>query len=110
MTDFKEHSRQRMVEAASRMLAGTLTFLEGARQISDLRFDAGLSDDPDVLVFVCIDSETDDLPVTGELRELWEPSALERLRPRIDEAEAWARKIGTTCCENMIVRFEAPKH
>lgn len=99
-----------MAEAASRMLAGTLTFLEGARQISALRFDAGLSDDPDVLAFVGIDSETDDLPVTGKIRELWDPGALERLQPRIDEAEAWAREVGTTRCENLIVRFEAPKH
>ncbi|MBT9446745.1 MAG: DUF2489 domain-containing protein [Hyphomonadaceae bacterium] len=109
MTDFKELSRQRLAEAVSRMLAGTLTFIEGARQISALRFDAELADDPDVLAFVGIDSETDDLPVTDEIRELWEPSALERLQPRIDQAEAWARKIGTTCCENLILRFKAPK-
>ena len=62
-------ARRQVVEAARAMLAGTLSFIEGARRISDLRWFVDLPEfDPDMIRFVAIDSETDTLPlgdVTG---------------------------------------------
>jgi len=63
-------ARRMIVSAARNMLAGTLSFIEGAREINRLRHYAELPDfDPDVLPFVAIDSETDALPF-GKVRDL----------------------------------------
>ncbi len=86
------------------MLDGELSYIEGARQIAALRFSAGMEDDPDILPFVGIDSETDALPV-GKVRELWKSSALESRQADIDRAEAWSMKFGQRHCQNLVERL-----
>ncbi len=51
-----------------------------------------------------LDSETDDLPL-GPVRELWDKSALVKLQPQIDEAEAWAKKYAEPVCAKLVARF-----
>ncbi|MGA7712223.1 MAG: hypothetical protein WCA81_10000 [Rhizomicrobium sp.] len=108
MTSRVTQSRQKIVKIASEMLAGSLSFIKGARQIAQLSFEAELSNDLDIRLFVGIDSETDALPLDPEIRKLWIPSALEKLQPEIDKAEAWARQVGTPRCERLIERFKEP--
>jgi hypothetical protein len=102
-----EWSRRQLVEVAKSILAGNLSFIQGARKISRLSFAAGLRDDPDILPFVAIDSETDTLPIDDDVRRLWAASALEKLQPEIEKAEIWAREVGSDHCQNLIRRFEA---
>ena len=98
-------ARQMIVNAARKMLAGTLSFIEGSREISRLRWSAKVPDfDPDFVPFVAIDSETDALPF-GEVRKLWAPEALARLQPEIERREAWAAEDGRPACERLINRF-----
>ena len=99
-------SRQQIVEVAKSMLAGDLSFIKGARKISRLSFAAHLRDDPDILPFVAIDSETDTLPVDEDVRRFWAASALEKLQPEIEKAELWARKVGSDHCQKLIDRFK----
>jgi len=99
-------SRLRIVETVAQMLAGSLSFIEGARRISGLRFDAEIPDDPDIVPFVMIDSETDALPLDPEVRKRWSPLALEKLQIEIDQAETWARQVGAPHCENLRARFQ----
>jgi hypothetical protein len=98
-------ARQQAIEAARAMLAGKLSFIEGARQISDLRWFVDLPEfDPDVICFVVIYSETDTLPF-GDVRQRWQPAALEKLRPEIERSEHWARETGWAACQSLIARF-----
>jgi hypothetical protein len=94
---------RRVVEIARAMLTGQVSFIEGSRGICEV-VPGGLRDDPDIIAFVLIDSETDALPV-GAQQKLWQPKALEDLRPRIEQAEQWAKTTATAHCRNLIVRF-----
>ena len=97
-------ARRVIFDAAAGMLAGTLTYIEGSRKIAAARFAARLEGDADLLPFVGIDSETEALPF-GEMRALWQAAALDALKPRIEEAEAWARGFGEPHCRNIVRRF-----
>lgn len=104
-----EQSRGKIAEAATAMLEGKMSFIEGARRICGLRFKAELSNsDPDIVPFVAIDSETDALPL-GDVRQLWAPDALAKLQPEIDKAESWARSVGHSPSQNLAARFTAPQ-
>ncbi|WKA26755.1 hypothetical protein [Bradyrhizobium roseum] len=101
------NARRIILGAALDMLAGRLTFIEGARKIVAARRAARLDDwDPDLLPFVGIDSETEALPF-GEMRAHWQPAALDALRPEMDRMETWAREIGEPHCRNLVVRFSS---
>ena len=100
-------ARQLVVETARAMLDGRLSFIEGARRINGRKWDVGLPDpelDPDMVRFLLIDSETDTLPF-GDIRQLWQPAALEKLQPKIEQSERWARETGWAACHSLIARF-----
>jgi hypothetical protein len=98
-------SRRSIFNAAQDMLAGKLSYIEGARKIVAARRTARLDEwDVDVLPFVGIDSETDALPV-GEMRKHWQAAALDALQPEIDQKEAWARGFGEPHCRSLVERF-----
>jgi hypothetical protein len=94
---------RRIVEIARAMLAGQLSFIEGSREISEVA-PADLRDDPDIVVFVLIDSETDTLPL-GDQQKLWQPAALESLKPRIKQSEQWAKDVAAPHCRSLIARL-----
>jgi hypothetical protein len=102
-----EHSGSRAaaVAIAERVLRGELDFVTGARLLVDLRGSVGVpSDDPDLLTFIGIDSETDALPI-GPVRERWAPEALAEKADAIDRAQRWAREYGEDAFRNLISRF-----
>ena len=97
--------RREIFDAAKAMLAGSLSYIEGARIIAKTWRAAKLDeDDDDFLPFVGIDSETEALPL-GKIRELWNVAALETLQPDIDRSEAWAKGYGEPYCQNLVDRF-----
>ena len=98
-------ARRKIAEAARDMLNGALSFIEGARLICSLRGRAEVADfDPDIVVFVAIESETDTLPI-GDARQHWAPEALAKLQPEINSAEKWAQEIGRAECRRLVDRF-----
>jgi hypothetical protein len=100
-------ARQLVVETARAMLDGRLSFIEGARRINGQKWHVDLPDpelDPDMVCFLLIDSETDILPL-GDVRQLWQPAALEKLQPKIEQSEQWARETGRAACQSLIKRF-----
>ena len=99
--------RSRIASIASSMLDGTLPFLEGVRVIRSLRGEVDLpADDPDLKIFLVVDSETDALPI-GSVRELWADDALRRLEPEIESATRWAIETASHACESLVRRFGA---
>ena len=99
--------RNRVAAVARGMLSGDINFLEGAIELVSLRHKAEVEEaDPDFMVFVVIESETDNLPI-GKSRELWSKEALIKHQPEIDASVIWAKRIGTTACQSLIERFHA---
>jgi hypothetical protein len=83
---------------------------EGCRAIVKLR--AGLPDedewDPDVLAFVAVDSELDDVPL-GSVRELWEPTALAEKDRKRDRYLGETREGLLSACRGLIERWGTAK-
>jgi len=98
-------ARRLIFETASKILSGAVLPIEGARIIAASRFAARLQNDPDILPFVGIDSETDALPLGNE-RKHWQAQALAGLQPRIDQAQQWAREFGSGHCQNLLARSD----
>jgi hypothetical protein len=99
------YARRVMFDAAKDMLAGRLSYIEGARKIFSAKWAARLDEwDPDLLPFVGIVSETEALPF-GDMRAHWQPAALQALQLEIDRMEAWARRFGEPYCRNLVARF-----
>ncbi|UPJ53290.1 hypothetical protein IVB30_19445 [Bradyrhizobium sp. 200] len=100
-------ARLAIFEAAQDMLAGRLSYIEGARKISSAVFSWGLDElDADVRCFVGIASETDALPL-GKMKEYWQAAALKALQPEIDKKEAWARELAEPHCRSLLHRFSS---
>lgn len=100
----KHEAQANIGTVADAMLSGAISFIEGAREISRLRFDALLEKDTDICAFVVIDSETDALPL-GSVCEHWNPEALAKLQPQIERAETWARQLGNDAAKRLVARF-----
>lgn len=100
-------ARRAILKAAQDMLAGKLSYIEGAREICSAQASAKLDErDADLLPFHGIDSETDALPF-GNMRAHWQAAALAALQPEIDQAEAWARRVGEPYCRRLVERFSS---
>jgi hypothetical protein len=98
-------ARRVIFEAAQDMLAGRLSYIEGARKIIAARFTSRLDEwDVDLVPFVGIDSETEALPF-GDMRAHWQAAALDALQPEIAKMEVWARRFGAPHCRNLVARF-----
>ena len=95
--------RRIVIETAQGVLSGSVSPVEGARTISRRRFKARLEDDPDILPFVGIDSETEALPLGGE-RAHWQAQALSDLQDLIDKSQAWTLTVGAAHCQNLVAR------
>jgi hypothetical protein len=102
-------ARKKLVSTAERMIAGELSFLEGAYILCGLEHKVGgvKFPDADFGVFTGIVSESDHLPFEAQ-RPLWNPEALARMEPEIKEKEAHARSIAMQACKNLIARFGGP--
>ncbi|EAR08768.1 hypothetical protein MED297_08891 [Reinekea sp. MED297] len=103
--EYIQKKRLESVEVASKMLDGTLDYLEGALLLSELRFAVGLEDrDEDFAAFTGVMSEVDHLPV-GPVRIHWSKSALEKHQPDIERATTWAKECTLENCKSIIRRF-----
>jgi len=77
---------------------------EAARILSRSRFVLDAKNDPDFLVFVSIDSETDHLPV-GEMRNHWNPGVLVLKDWELAEAEKLHRIQAYDACKSLIEKY-----
>jgi hypothetical protein len=102
------YGRDKALEVARSILQGKLGIIEGARLLSMLAHDLvpDWAVDPDFVVFVALDSETDHLPVGAE-RQLWEATALVERDAIVSRIEADARREVGTACRNILRRFDA---
>ena len=105
LNESEEAARRNLVALCRAMLAGELSFFEGAIQVCSLRSSIRVSEsDPDITAFVAIESETDSLP-TFKAQQLWSADALQRLQPEFEKTETWAKSFASQACNNLIERF-----
>lgn len=104
--EYVEEKRQRAAEVARGMIDGSVHYLEGAIELSTLRFEVGLSeDDKDFLAFTVVSSEVDNLPI-GAPRQYWSQEALDRHEPEVQKSIKWAKKVSFTECKSIVLRFK----
>ncbi|MBS0370948.1 MAG: DUF2489 domain-containing protein [Proteobacteria bacterium] len=104
-TEEKLEARREVVSLCNAMLAGDLSFFEGAIRICSLRGHLGVpDDDSDITAFVAIESETDHLPM-ARTQHLWSSGAVHRLQPEFQRTEEWAKGFAPNACRNLIERF-----
>jgi hypothetical protein len=98
--------RREIARVASCVLAGDMAPPEGCREIARLR--TGLAepemDDPDLLVFVGVDSELDDVPF-GEARRRWAPEALVEKDKQTAEYLEQVRDRLLRACQSLVGRW-----
>ncbi len=105
--EYLELKRKRAAEVAAGMLDGSVHYLEGAIELSSLRFEVGLpEDDKDFLAFTGVSSETDHLPI-GSVRQHWSQDALNRHEPEIQKSIKWAKEVSLSECKSIVERFNA---
>lgn len=99
--------RKRAAKIASGMIEGSIHYLEGAIELSTLRFEVGLpEDEQDFLAFTEVDSEVDHLPI-GSPSQYWSQQAIERHEPEIQQLIKWAKKVSLSECKSIVARFNA---
>lgn len=95
-----------IVRVARRIVDGSVGVIAGAREMTRVHFRSHSKErDEDFIVFVGIDSETDDLPV-GEVRKHWSAEALLRKDVEIKAAEDLYRPRALEAARNLIQRYE----
>ena len=105
--EYIEKKRTRVHELSSGMLDGSIHYLEGAIELSSLRFEVDVSEnDQDFITFTAVASEIDHLPI-GSPRQYWSKEAMERHEPEIQESINWAKEFSLPQCKSLSERFSA---
>lgn len=105
LNESEEIAHQSLVALCRAMLAGELSFFEGAIEVCSLRSSIRVSEnDQDIMAFVAIESETDHLPPI-KAQPFWSTEALHRLQPEFEKTETWAKSFAIESCKNLIERF-----
>jgi len=107
LNELEENARAKLVGLCQAMLAGQLSYFEGAVEVCQLRRQIRVDDfDKDIMAFVLISSETDHLPVE-RVRHRWSAEALQMLKPEFALTEEWAAPFASAACRHLVQRFGA---
>jgi hypothetical protein len=105
--EFLEKKKAEVISVASEMLDRRIGIIEGSRRLTQLRgYVTEDMDDDDFMIFVVIESETDDLPV-GEERQYWATWVLPEYDKKILHAEEFYREHALEGCRKLLERFRA---
>lgn len=102
----EEWARQRAVAVAEGAIAGDIGIIAACRLLRQLG-DALVGDgrnDPDFLLFIAVDSETDSLPLEDQ-RANWDESAFESKQTEVSHYEADIREEVLKACRSLVERF-----
>ena len=104
-TEKFQQARAAAVETLASLLAGSIGVINASRKLARLRYQLeGEKLDDDWRVFVCVDSEADDLP-TGEERRHWQAEALARKDVEIKNTEQFYRASAMVSAQNLLKRY-----
>jgi hypothetical protein len=103
VAQWEEHCRKIRARALD-LVEGRAGVIVTARALQPLAVWTGLQDDPDLVTFNAICSETDTLPA-GPERKQWASHALAREDVKIREAEDLYREIALQAADRLVSRF-----
>jgi hypothetical protein len=103
-------NRKKVAQIAQGMLDDRIGIIEGSRQMASLCGERIETDqfDPDFMIFIAVDSETQDLPI-GEGRRHWAADALANKDLEIGRAESLYRDEALAACLHLVARFAHEK-
>jgi hypothetical protein len=101
-----EEQRREMIRVARNILNGSIGIVEGARDLTGLRFSSRAENDSDILVFIGIDSETDHLPI-GDPRRHWDTEVLKIKDEELRSFEAQVQERAFAACRSLIGKYES---
>jgi hypothetical protein len=107
--DTEEEARKDAVRIASEMLAGNVDLAVGCRKIQKPLACLGLRLDPDYVIFVGFDSETDHLAI-GDERRHWSPDGLRKSDEELSAAIKHYRPHIVRACQTVIKNLQADQH
>jgi len=99
-------TKRKIVEIAARIEAGAEDLLVGCRKIAELRcdLDDGEIADPDIMVFVAVDSELDGYPF-GSSRNHWAADVLAEKDARMNEYHELVRDVVLSACRAIRLKW-----
>jgi hypothetical protein len=97
-------AKMEVLRLAATVVNGELEMIHGCRLLVSHFGDAGLRDDPDALVIVGVESETDDLPVADQ-REYWNQPALAVKIAAKEEYIATVRPMVIEACRALAAKL-----
>ena len=104
---YRRELEAQILEAARSLVAGSISVTEASRRIAGLARELGLGLEEPFLTFVGIDSETDGFPL-GQVRALWNPSALSQLDAERLEYESLLRGVALESAVAVVSRYGPP--
>lgn len=102
--EYVRRQRERVVTVAEAMLARRLGIIEGSRELNSLGHEVAEHHDPDFMIFVVVDPDSDHLAF-GMAREKWADYALVQKDDEIREMENFHREPVLRGCRRLIERF-----
>jgi hypothetical protein len=103
--EHRQYAASKVVAIARNMLSGKTDIVSGARELAGWRFDLDADDDPALVFFVGLDSETDHLPI-GEARANWNKDVLQAKDEELKRFADSARPEALKCCQRLIEKYE----
>lgn len=108
MSEFERRNREKqhleMVTIAKAILEKRIGLVEGSRSICVLSHALNMANDEDLLFFIAIDSESDDL-VVGRERPQWNQEVLKLKDQELRRFEEAYILNAIPVCQNLIRRF-----
>ena len=98
-------NRARLIELCEDFLGGRKGVIETSREMMRWRHSIGPENDPDFIIFVAIESETDHLPV-GSVRSYWSEKALLEKDREIRRMETFYRGYAEAAAKNLIEKHK----
>lgn len=98
--------QDQVVEVCRAILNGETKVLSGVRKLCRLHYELFEQIDDDFVLFIGIDSETDDLPI-GDERQYWNEEVLLKKDKEIAEYEARVKQDVFDGCRKLIDRFSS---
>jgi hypothetical protein len=103
--EYLENERLKLTEILAKVIDGKYSILLAARQIVQLFHEIDFDEnDKDLLVFIGIDSESDNLPI-GPEKTYWSEDALRNKEKEIEKTEKWALDVGIEACKNLLQKL-----
>ena len=98
------NKHNKLLELANAMISGNVNLIDGCREMVEISRIPDYSEDSIFIIFVGVDSETDDIP-RGHVRKAFAEEALKKLDNEADEYIQRVKPEIIKACEDLIKKY-----